>query len=136
MDSANVEAITRTYEAVQKGDLETLHEQLSELLSPQFVIGERIVPEAAPHKEGPDALVANADHFAEVFGDVHWRALEILDLEDRVLVRVHVEGTAGHTALQIDEDIGHLFTMENGLATRLDIYRTWREARAAAGLRD
>src|SRR3954465_11180310 len=108
MDSPNVEAIKRTYNAVQKGDLETLHEQLSELLSPQFVIGERIVPEAAPHKKGPEARIADAAPCDSAFGDVHWRALEILDVENRVLVRVRVEGPSGHTALPIDEAIRHL----------------------------
>jgi hypothetical protein len=50
----------------------------------------------------------------EAFGDITWEPREIVDLGDRVLVRVHLgEG-----------------------AVRLDIFRTWEEARRATGPRE
>ena len=81
-------------------------------------------------------IVAIIDQIRDVFGDVRWQPLEFLDLGDRVLVRVRIAGTAGLTALPVEQDLGHLYTLRDGLVTRLDIFRTWDEARAAAGLED
>ena len=35
---------------------------------------------------------------------------------------------------QLNPDIGHLWTLRDGRAVSLKIYRTWGEARAAAGM--
>jgi hypothetical protein len=71
-----------------------------------------------------------------VFGDVSWHPQEVIDLDGRLLVRVRLEATAQHTALPFDEDIGQIHTLRNGRMLRLDVYRTWEEARLAAGLPD
>jgi ketosteroid isomerase-like protein len=130
MASENVEILERNYEAFGRGDLESV----LATIGPDFEVGARAVPEAAPDVTGPEALVAIIDQIRDVFGDVRWRPLEFVDLGERVLVRVRIAGTAGDTALPIEQDLGHLYTFKDGPITRLDIYGTWSEARAAAGL--
>ena len=71
----------------------------------------------------------------DAFGDLDWEAQEIVDLEDRVLVRVRLTARGKHSALPIDEEVGHVYTIENGKAVKLEIFRTWAEAREAAGAR-
>lgn len=132
MSSENVEMVERNYEALDRGDLQSA----LATIAPEFEIGARAVPEAAPDAKGPEAMVAIIDQIRDVFGDVRWQPLEFLDLGDRVLVRVRIAGTAALTALPVEQDLGHLYTLRDGLVTRLDIFRTWDEARAAAGLED
>jgi len=132
MSSEDVRALQRGYEALARGDLETLNS----LVDPDFEIGHRLVPESSAELRGPEALAANVSQIREVFGDVRWEPQEVIDLDGRLLVRVRFEGVAGHTALPFDEDIGHVYTLRDGRMVRLDVYRTWGEARAAAGLED
>jgi len=90
-----------------------------------------VVPEANPSERGVEALVANARQVYDAFGEVSWEAREIVDLGDRVLVRVHVTMKGQHTALPVDEDLGQVFTLVDGRVVKLDIFRTWEEARRA-----
>src|SRR5262249_56365264 len=132
MSRESVEDLKRAFEAFERGDVD----EVLPLIDPDFEIGDRIVPEGGPHLRGPEALTANVAQVREVFGDVTWRAREVIDLDDRLLVRVRMEATADHTALPFAEDIGHVYTLKHGRIVRLDIFRTWDEALAAAGLGD
>lgn len=131
MAADNVELVKRAFDAFSRGDMETA----LAFLHPSFEVEDRVVPEASPTKRGPDALIENVSHVWEAFGEVTWEPREIVDLGDRVLVRVHMSATARHDDLPIDEDVGHLYELTDGRAVRLDIFRTWEEAREAAGLR-
>ena len=130
MSQENVERVERAFAAFSSGDLETAFE----FIDPSFEVNDRVVPEANPSERGPDALIANAGQVREAFGDIAWEPREILDHGDRILVRVHVTAKGLHTSLPIDDDVGHLYTMRDEKAVRLDIFRTWAEALEAAGL--
>jgi hypothetical protein len=128
MAAEDVARLRRAFDAFAQGDLETAFSYID----PSFEIDDRVI--TSPSGRGPEALVQNAAQVREVFGDVTWKPMEIIDLDDRLLVRVHVTGTGEHTALQIDDDVGHIYTFKDGKATKLDIFRTWEEARAHAGV--
>ena len=128
MSEENVEAIRRAFAAFEEGDLKTI----LGFIDPSFEINDRVV--GSPTERGPDALVANAANVREVFGDVSWESREVVDLDERVLVRVHVTGSGEYTSLPIADDVGHIYTLKEGKAIKLDIFRTWKEALKAAGL--
>ena len=130
MTGQNVELIKRNFEAFDRGDLDFLNARIA----PDFEVGDRVVPEGAPAARGPEALARTIAELRDAFGDISFRPLEFLDLGERVLVRVRIEGTAGNGGLAIQEDIAHLYTVKDGLLVRLDIYRSWPEGRQAAGL--
>jgi ketosteroid isomerase-like protein len=131
MSEENVERVKRGFDAFMRGDMAAI----ADFIDPSFEIDDRVVPEANPSERGIDALVADAARVYEVFGEVSWEPREILDFGDRVLVRVHVSMAGKHTALPVEEDIGHLYALnQGGRVVKLDIYRTWEEAREAAGL--
>jgi ketosteroid isomerase-like protein len=132
MASENVETLARNYAALDQGKLESV----LATIAPDFEIGARAVPEAPPDVKGPQALVAIIDQIRDIFGDARWEPLEFVDLGHRVLVRVRIAGTGGLMELPVDQALGHLYTLRDGQITRLDIFRTWEEARAAAGLED
>ena len=123
----NADRIRRAFEAFTRGDLDAI----SEFVDPSLEVDDRVVPEANPSERGVEALVANARQVYDAFGEVSWEAREIVDLGDRVLVRVHVTMKGQHTALPVDEDLGQVFTLVDGRVVKLDIFRTWEEARRA-----
>jgi ketosteroid isomerase-like protein len=130
MPQENVERVKRAFDAFARGDLETAFE----FIDPTFEVHDRVIPEASPSKQGPDALIANVGMVTDAFGDVLWEPREVVDRGDRVLVRVHMSARGHHTSLPVEEDVGHIYTLNNGKAVRLDIFRTWREALDAAEL--
>jgi ketosteroid isomerase-like protein len=130
MSQENVERMKRAFDAFSRGDLETVFG----FIDPNFEIHDRVI--GSPSERGPDALIANAGAVREAAGDVSWEPLEIVDVGERVLVRVHVTGTGQHTSLPFDGDVGHIYTYKEGKAVRLDIFRTWEDALEAAGLRE
>jgi ketosteroid isomerase-like protein len=132
MASESVVNMRRAFEAWAEGDLQTVEK----FVDPSFEIEDRILPEGSPSERGVEALVANTARVREVFGDATWEPREIVELGDRILVRVHFEGSGQSTRLQTDTDVGQIFTLRNGRAVKLDVFRSWSEARAAAGLED
>ena len=130
MSAADVEAMRHAFDAFARGDLETA----LAFIDPSFEIQDRVVPEASPATRGPEALMSNVAMVREVFGDASWEPREIVDLDGRMLVRVRMKATGDHTSLPFDEEVGHLYEVNDGRATRLEIFRTWAEARRAAGL--
>jgi ketosteroid isomerase-like protein len=132
MASESVVNMRRAFEAWAEGDLQTVEK----FVDPSFEIEDRILPEGSPSECGVEALVANTARVREVFGDATWEPREIVELGDRILVRVHFEGSGQSTRLQTDTDVGQIFTLRNGRAVKLDVFRSWSEARAAAGLED
>jgi ketosteroid isomerase-like protein len=132
MASESVVNMRRAFEAWAEGDLQTVEK----FVDPSFEIEDRILPEGSPSERGVEAIVANTARVREVFGDATWEPREIVELGDRILVRVHFEGSGQSTRLQTDTDVGQIFTLRNGRAVKLDVFRSWSEARAAAGLED
>jgi ketosteroid isomerase-like protein len=132
MSQENIDRVKRGFEAFTRGDLDTAFE----FIDPSFEINDRVVPEANPSERGPDALIANVRLVWDAFGEVAWEPREIVDRDDLILVRVHMSAKGHHTSLPIEEDVGHVYTMRDGKAVRLDIFRTWDSALEAAGLRD
>jgi ketosteroid isomerase-like protein len=128
MSQENVEGLKRAFDAFASGDLETA----VGFIDPEFEIHDRVI--GSPSERGPAALIANAADVREAIGDVSWEPREIVDLGDRVLVEVHVTGQGQHTSLPINEAVGHIYTLRNGKAVKLDIFRTYEEARHAAGV--
>jgi ketosteroid isomerase-like protein len=122
--------LQRAFAAFTAGDMETV----GELIDPEFEVDDRVVPEASPTRRGAEALAENAEQVKEAFGDVAWEPREVIDLDDRILVRVHVTGKGQATALPIATEVGHVYTMRNGKAVRLVILRTWEEAKDHAGI--
>ena len=132
MASENLVTLQRAFAAFTAGDMETV----GELIDPEFEVDDRVVPEANPTRRGPGALAENAEQVKEAFGDVAWEPREVIDLDDRILVRVHVTGKGHATELPVEGDVGHVYSMRNGKAIGVVIFRTWEEAKQHAGVSD
>ena len=132
MSASDVENIQRAFDAFARGDLETAFS----FIDPSFEVVDHVVPEASPSVRGPEALIANVALVREAFGDAQWEPREIVDLDGRLLVRVEMTATGERTALPFEEEVGHLYDVKEDKAIRMEIFRSWAEARAAAGLEE
>ena len=130
MSRENVELVCRGYDAATREDW-FLAERL---LSPDFEIHDRTVPEGSGSARGLDAVRASRAGMSEAFEDFRYDVEEAIDLGERVLIRAHVFARGKGSGLGLDGTMGHLWTFAEGKASRLDVYGSWHEALEAAGL--
>lgn len=130
MAPSAAENMKEAFDAFTRGDMETV----SRFIDPDLTVDDRVLPEANPTERGVEALIANTKNVREVFGDASWEATEIMEVGDHVLVRVRVTGTARSVDLPMSDDLGQVFTLKDGRAVKMDVFRTWEEARAFVGL--
>ena len=134
MSRENVEAVRRIYD-VPFGGLEW-GALVDEFTATDCELEDRTFPEAAAGLTGPAAIRANAAQMTEVFEDVHYTVEDILDLDDRVAVRVRGSARGKGSGMTVDGTLGHLFTFRAEKVARIDVYGTWEEALEAVGLRE
>jgi hypothetical protein len=88
---------------------------------------------------GPDAFrqitTANGD---QAFADLRMEPSEIIVLPakgDRtdVLVRILASASGGTSGVPVDSEVAQVWTFERGVPVRFEQFRTWKEARTAAG---
>jgi hypothetical protein len=68
--------------------------------------------------------------------------MEVLEVElatppdGRVIaaVRIHATASGGTSGVGVESEIGQAWTFDAGVVTRMEQFRTWEEALAAAGL--
>ena len=72
---------------------------------------------------------------AESFREIAWEPVEVIPLGDeRYLVKVTISGHGKGSGISLRREIGHLFTLREGRAARVDVHWDWEQAREAAGL--
>jgi ketosteroid isomerase-like protein len=97
------------------------------------------VPPDELRARGPDALKQITDANGDTaFADLRMEVLEVSIVgEDgdlvRAAVRVWAAGSGDASGAPVAAEIGQLWTFVNGVATRMEQFRTWEEARRAAG---
>jgi ketosteroid isomerase-like protein len=126
----NVEIVRGAY-TVPFGGEEWLA-KVQEIVDPECEIEDRTLPEVAPGLRGPTAARAVAAQMLGAFDDVDYTVQDLVDLDDRVLVRVRGSGRGKGSGIRIDGILGHLWTLRAGRVVRLDVYATWQEAVEAA----
>jgi ketosteroid isomerase-like protein len=130
VSAENIELLRAAFAAFSRGDLEG---PLSRL-APDFVVDDRMVVEKTTTSRGPEALRENLERIAEAFPDVHYEPVEFIDLDERILVRVEVSAHAPRMDQDLRFEVGQVWTVSSGIASKLEIYPTWADARRAAEL--
>jgi hypothetical protein len=127
-----VEALRRVY-AARFGHEESFA-VIDAFATSDFQIQDRTLPEADSELRGVEAMRAEAAQMTEAFEDVHYEIEDLLDLGDRIVIRVRGSARGRGSGIRIDGVLGHLWTLRGGKAERFDVYGTWEEALKAAGL--
>ena len=130
MAAEDVEQLRAAFDAFARGDLETALARVA----PDFVINDRVIVEDTTDLRGPDGLRETQRRLTEGFSAVRFEPLELIDLGGRILARVRFRGTGATTEIPVELEVGQIWELRDGLATRCDVYPSWDEARGAAGL--
>ena len=129
------EWVRRGYAAFNRRDWEAIARGLPD----DFEMLDHIPPESS-RRRGPNAMREVTDANADTaFADLQYEPVEVLVLEPEpdsylVLVRVHATGSGGSSGAPVETEVAQIWTLRGGIAQRCEQFRTWDEARAAAGL--
>ena len=108
--------------------------ELGGLVTPEFEsqlspeLGERVLP-------GLQGLEMFVEAIEQDFSEFHYDADEIEEIgEDQVLVLGRIFARSRATGMPLSGEFGHIWTVRDGLAARVEAHRDHHEARRAAGL--
>jgi ketosteroid isomerase-like protein len=131
MSEENVEIIRRGYEAFAKGRIDY------ESLDPEIEWhGPREFPDLAEPQFGHEAVARYWAKLNEVFNDYRMVAEDFIDAgDDQVLVLSREGGRGKGSGIAVQTNpTGHLWTLRDGKAIRMQSYWERSEALEAAGL--
>ena len=133
MSQENVELIRRGYAHTQATG--QVH---AEMMAPGLV-WDMSKYEGWPEQqcyEGVDGAQRFLDDWTGAWEDWQLAIEEIHDAGDKVVVIVHQQGRARTTGMALDMLFAQTWTIEDGRATRMDMYSDPSDARKAVGLED
>jgi ketosteroid isomerase-like protein len=115
MSEHDVQALRRIYAAINRGDVEELAADVAHDI-------EWSLPERVPWggiRHGPDGIRAFADTFRDRI-DGNWADPDdFLVAEDRVVVIGRLRGQARATGHEFEVEFAHVWTLTDGVASRL-----------------
>ena len=131
--SDDIARLRAAFDAFSRGDLDAALAGVA----PDFKLRDHVIPEGTEGPSGRDAVRANHAQLLEGFDQFTLEPLEFVEIEDGILVRVRAIGHSDRDGgLDVELEAGQLWRLRDGFAVSLDIYRSWDEARRAAGLGD
>jgi ketosteroid isomerase-like protein len=135
MSQENVEAFTRGLEAGNRGDVETLLEELDPEVAWHSALHALLGGEATVYR-GHDGVREMLRDLYEAFDEIHIEISEIRDLGDRLVAigRTRARGTA--SGADVTSPIGFVTELKNGKALSMRGYLDPKEALEAVGLRE
>jgi ketosteroid isomerase-like protein len=95
-------------------------------------------PSALPDTDqyqGREELVRGTRLVLEAYKGFRFTAEEMVDLGERVFVRVRLTGRGKTSGIELDQPVYHLWTFRDGLPWRCEVFVDEGAARQAAGLR-
>jgi ketosteroid isomerase-like protein len=94
------------------------------------------VPDFECEARGVDEMRQAVRDYLDVWADYRYEPERVRDLGDRVLVLERHIGRGKRSGIEIDHEVGALFTLRDGLVVRFAQYWDFTEALEAAGLPD
>jgi len=135
MSHENVEAMRRGWDLWSSGDLAAWLETLDPDIG--WDISAHPLPDVPNHGRGRDALAT--DMFATYMAgwiDYSVELKELVDAGDHVVMVLHESATMHDTGVPLDRDLVQLWTVRDGRAAFLRVFRTRDDALAAAGVHE
>jgi ketosteroid isomerase-like protein len=130
MSQENVEFVCATYEAANRGDWDGFFAGVDpnvELKAPDRMM-------RAETYRGTEEVRRFLEDLLEPFEEVVVQPEEFFDAGDRLVVFLLLRSRPNGSSAVIEIRIGHLWTMRDGKAVRLEIFPEREEALEAAGL--
>jgi hypothetical protein len=128
--SENIAMLRRGYEAISRGDFDSV----MEMLDPEIVMHDRPEsPDAGTYHGHAGALEAlrQTDDF---FDDVEMAPEEMHESGDQIVVVLTLRGRGRESGVPVEERIAHLWTVREGRALALRAFTDPGDALRAAGI--
>jgi len=90
-------------------------------------------PDTGVH-HGREEVRGYLERWIDSFSDLHIHMEETRGAGDRVLAVIHMQGHGSGSGVPFDERVSFLFSLRNGLVTRVEEFFDHSEALRAAGL--
>jgi ketosteroid isomerase-like protein len=139
MSEHDVELARRGYaalnEAYRRRDVDHLRTIADEMWHPDIVLTIRTqnFPEIGEW-HGHEGMLRFTEAQTEAFDEMWLEVEEIIDAGDRIVVPLRFGGRGRHAELPVEFAAVHVWTMEDGRATRVDMYDDRQKALVDAGL--
>jgi uncharacterized protein len=133
MSRENVDLVRRAMELWIGGDFDGW----LELMDPEigWDISTHPLPDVPNYGQGRDALVTDMLlPYMSGWNDYSVELKEVVDAGDQVVLVMRETAMMRDTGVELDRDLVHLWTVRDGRATFLRVFRTKAEALEAAGL--
>jgi ketosteroid isomerase-like protein len=141
MSEENVEIVRRMYEAVNSVDRtggfvdpEHVAPDLWNRLAPEFELHQRYDLPGAKSYLGRERSKEFWREIQEVFAEVRWQPLDVLDGGDTVVVDARVAAKGRGSEIEVEVDETDVFWFREGVLVRLQAFPNRTEALEAAGL--
>jgi ketosteroid isomerase-like protein len=85
---------------------------------------------------GPDGLKRWNVKIKDVWGEWRFELERFVDLDERVLVFVHLVAEGGLSGVRLERDTAHVWTLFDGQVTRCQVYLDRSEALRVLGLKE
>ena len=130
MSQENVETVKRGFEALNRGDWETLLAGFDPGV--EWIEMPSLGPDASTYV-GTEAMRGAMESWFSMWTDYRIELSRCLDSGGDVvlLAREHGKGPGG---VAVERELGEVFTLSNGKVIRVRLFGSWSEALEAAGL--
>ena len=132
MSEQNIEIVREVVEACNRGDVAAA----LELADPGIEVWEDPAWPGAEVHHGVEGFLASVAKRAEAFGGMRFACEEFVDLGDRVLVVLRIDGQDGQSVAPVDRRFGQIWTIRSGRVVRWEWFVTLGSALEAVGLRE
>jgi ketosteroid isomerase-like protein len=135
MSQENVEAFERGLEAGNRGDVETLLEELDPEVEWHSALHALMGGEQTVFR-GHDGVREVIRDINETFGEFHIEISEVRDLGDRVVAIGHIRARGKESGAETETPYALVTEIKNGKTTAVRAYLDPKQALEAAGLKE
>ena len=135
MSQVNVDAVRQGFERWLSGDVEGWIETLDPDIG--WDISAHPLPDVSNHGSGRDALVGDMlGTYLSGWNDYSVELKEVIEAGEQVVLVLHETATMRQTGVALDRELVHLWTVRDGRASFLRVFKTKADALEAAGLQE
>jgi ketosteroid isomerase-like protein len=123
-------------EAYRRHDVEVMRPHLEKFCHPSVLFEPAgILPESTGTRHGVDGMLDFMAEQMKAFADgsMSMTALDFIEAGDRLVVPYRFGGRARYTGLDVEFQFVHVYTMRDGLLTRLEVHPDMAAALEASG---
>ena len=127
MEGSDVDALRRSYEALNEGDIEAC----LAVLAPDAVWRESPELPGATEIRGREEIRRFLGEFLEPWAEIHQEIEDVRVEGDRIAMLIRLHAVGRESGVEVTTRYAHLWTFRNGQGVDVDAYRDQEDALAA-----